>query len=89
MKNFEEITKEMKALYERKNEDYGNSFSDTYERMGIISAVARIQDKTHRLVNLTTGKQQQVSDESVRDTLIDLANYAVMTIMEMDNRHED
>lgn len=89
MSNFEEITKEMKALYERKNKDYGNSFSDTYERMVIISAVARIQDKTHRLVNLTTGRQQEVSDESVRDTLIDLANYAVMIIMEMDNRHED
>ena len=88
MRTFKEITNEMEALYERKNKDYGNSFGDTYERLGIISAVTRIQDKTNRLVNLVTGKQQAVNDESVRDTLIDLANYAVMTLVEM-SKSED
>ena len=88
MRTFREITNEMEALYERKNKDYGNSFGDTYERLGIISAVTRIQDKTNRLVNLVTGKQQAVNDESVRDTLIDLANYAVMTLVEM-SKSED
>lgn len=88
MRTFKEITSEMVELYERKNKDYGNSFGNTYERLGIISAVTRIQDKTNRLVNIVTGKKQSVIDESLRDTLIDLANYAVMTLIEM-SKSED
>lgn len=30
-----------------------------------------------------------VNDESVRDTLIDLANYAIMTVMEIDRDKDD
>ena len=88
-KTFKEITEEMFALYERKNKDYGNSFSNGYKRLGIISAVSRLQEKTDRIVNIVTSKVQAVSEESLRETILDLANYAVMTVMEMDNDHED
>ena len=81
---FKEITDEMNALYERKNHDYGNSFSETYRKLGVISATTRMLDKMNRIVSLVTKEQQKVNDESLRDTLIDLANYAVMTIMELD-----
>lgn len=81
---FKEITDEMNALYERKNHDYGNSFSETYRRLGVISAATRMLDKMNRVVSLVTKEHQKVNDESLRDTLIDLANYAVMTIMELD-----
>lgn len=81
---FKEITDEMNALYERKNHDYGNSFSETYRKLGIISATTRMLDKMNRVVSLVTKDKQEVKDESLRDTLIDLANYAVMTIMELD-----
>ena len=81
---FKEITDEMIALHERKNHDYGNSFSETYRKLGVISATTRMLDKMNRVVSLVTKEQQQVNDESLRDTLIDLANYAVMTIMELD-----
>ena len=81
---FKEITDEMIALYERKNHDYGNSFSETYRKLGVISATTRMLDKMNRVVSLVTKEQQKVNDESLRDTLIDLANYAVMTIMELD-----
>ena len=81
---FKEITDEMNALYERKNHDYGNSFSETYRKLGVISATTRMLDKMNRVVSLVTKEQQKVNDESLRDTLIDLANYAVMTIMELD-----
>ena len=74
----------MIALYERKNHDYGNSFSETYRKLGVISATTRMLDKMNRVVSLVTKEQQKVNDESLRDTLIDLANYAVMTIMELD-----
>lgn len=78
-----QICKELNELYENKNHDYGNSFGETYRKLGLISAVTRILDKTNRLQTLCT-KEQLVSDESIRDTLIDLANYAIMTIIELD-----
>ena len=78
----------MNGLYERKNHDYGNSFSETFRKLGIISAATRMLDKMNRIVSLVTKDQQKVNDESLRDTLIDIANYAVMTIMEIDKKKE-
>ena len=85
---FKDITEEMNALYERKNHDYGNSFSETFRKLGIISAATRMIDKMNRIVSIVTKDQQKVNDESLRDTLIDIANYAVMTIMEIDKKKE-
>lgn len=80
-----EICKGLTDLYARKNADYGNSFGDTYKELGIVSAVTRITDKTNRLKSLCQpGTARQVTDESIRDTLLDLANYAIMTVVEMD-----
>ena len=84
IEKFKQITKEMIELYEKKNHDYGDSFGETYQKLGLISAVTRITDKVNRLQSLST-KEQKINDESIRDTLIDLADYAVMTIIEMDN----
>lgn len=76
------ICKELTETYIKKNHDYGDAFSETYDKLGIISAVTRITDKTNRLVSLCT-KEQRVDDETLEDTLMDLANYAIMTVMEM------
>lgn len=84
MNNIEQhkkICAELSETYEKKNHDYGNSFSETYEKLGIISAVTRIADKNNRLVNLCS-KEAKV-DESIEDTLLDMANYCIMTVMEM------
>lgn len=79
------ICKVLSDTYAKKNADYGNSFGDTFEELGIISAVTRISDKTSRLKSLCRpDADQKVNDESIRDTLMDLANYAIMTVMEMD-----
>lgn len=80
---FQVITDEMYRLYVRKNHDYGNSFAIQFQKLGMASSIIRLSDKLSRLESLH-GKQAQVSDESIRDTLIDLANYAVLTIMEID-----
>ena len=83
-----DITEEMNALYEQKNHDYGNSFYETFRKLGIISAATRMLDKMNRIVSLVTKDKHEVKDESLRDTLIDLANYAVMTIIEIDKKKE-
>ena len=78
------ICKELNALYTRKNHDYGDSFHQSFLEEGMAMARIRLGDKLNRFKSLTKKEKQEVKDESVRDTLIDLANYAIMTVMEMD-----
>lgn len=79
-----EICNELNQTYEKKNSDYGNSFGNTFEKLGIISAITRITDKYNRLVSLCTSeKGRQVKDETISDTLLDMANYCIMTEMEL------
>ena len=72
----------LNTLYENKNHDYGDSFGETYKKLGIISALTRITDKYNRLISLCTKEEQKIKDESIEDTLLDLANYCIMTVIE-------
>lgn len=81
----ERICKELNALYARKNHDYGDSFHKSYLEEGLAMSRIRLGDKYERFKTLSRNRSdQKVTDESIRDTLIDLANYAIMTIMELD-----
>ena len=89
MKKYErhsELTKQLNEIYIAKNTDYGDAFGDTFKKLGIISAVTRIADKTNRLMSLSakTEAERNVKDETIKDTLMDLANYALMTLIEME-----
>ncbi|WP_407391618.1 nucleotide modification associated domain-containing protein [Carnobacterium jeotgali] len=79
------ITKELNAIYVAKNSDYGDAFGETYKKLGIISAVTRITDKVNRLQSLAVKSEEErmVKDESILDTLLDLTNYSLMTLIEM------
>ena len=55
------------------------------EEEGMAMARIRLGDKLARFKSLTKSGVQEVKDESIRDTLIDLANYAIMTVLEMDD----
>lgn len=79
-----EICKEINNLYERKNHDYGDSFHQTFVEEGMAMARIRLGDKFSRFKTLSRSGEQKVNDESIRDTLIDLANYAIMTVLEME-----
>lgn len=84
---FEMVTAEMLNMYQRKNADYGNSFAETIREFGFIPAVARIYDKLNRVKNMVKGQEMNViKDESLRDNLMDIAVYSVLTIMELDNQ---
>ena len=79
---FKEITIEMLELYKRKNTDYGSSVSDTYRDFGLVSFLVRIQDKLNRLKTLSK-QESLVKDEKIEDTLIDLANYSILALIEL------
>lgn len=83
------ICSELSETYRKKNAAYGDSFGKTYRELGIISAVTRMEDKMNRIVSLATGAKNEVTDESIKDTLGDLANYSIMTLIEMESEQEE
>ena len=83
------ICEEINDLYDRKNHDYGDSFHQTFVEEGMAMARIRLGDKFNRFKTLSRGGDQKVNDESIRDTLIDLANYAIMTVLEMEVSEHD
>lgn len=84
---FLEITEEMYQTYLKKNADYGNSFDQSLDEFGLTASVVRIQDKLNRLKKLSRNFEEapEVVDESVGDTLLDLANYAILTVKWLKN----
>lgn len=82
------ICEELNSLYERKNHDYGDSFHRTFLEEGLAVSRIRLSDKLSRLKNLTTKEERAVLDETIEDTLLDLANYAIMTVMELRDEGE-
>ena len=82
---FKDIVKGMIETYVRKNHDYGNSFDKSLDKFGLVASVVRIGDKMNRIESLVQ-KKAMVQDESIRDTLLDMANYAIMTVMWVDNQ---
>jgi hypothetical protein len=88
VKHFRDIANEIGNLYEKKNLAYGDSFGDTYRKLGIISAVTRISDKYNRLCNLATNPNVDNLGEPIEDTLQDLAAYAIMTLIEYRNSNK-
>ena len=85
VERFRQITNQMLMLYERKNKDYGNSITDTYKKYGPVSYLVRMEDKINRLRTLVQNKEQKVQDEKIQDTLIDLANYSILMLLELEN----
>lgn len=81
---FEDVAIALRNLYEAKNRDYNDSFGQSFEKWGLPMSCIRLGDKLNRLESFAQGKDMKVKDESVKDTLRDLANYAIMTIIELE-----
>lgn len=76
------ICRKLNDIYKRKNADYGDSFGQQFAEYGITSSAIRIEDKFRRFKNLIK-QQAQVKDEKIEDTLLDMANYCIMTVIEL------
>lgn len=85
VEQFMSTTNNMTKTYIAKNHDYGNSFEQSLDKFGLVASVVRLGDKMNRIESLTK-KEAQVKDESIKDTLLDMANYAIMTVMWMDKK---
>jgi hypothetical protein len=83
-----ELLENMHDIYVRKNHDYGDSVHDTYLKYGITSFLVRLEDKMNRARTLSQ-KEQMVQDEKLVDTFLDMANYAILAIMELEEEEQD
>lgn len=84
-----ELCMNLNVLYAQKNKDYGDSFHQSFKEEGLAMSRIRLGDKFNRFKNLSRNPEQMVADESIKDTLIDLANYALMTVMELEGAEYD
>ena len=80
VEQMELIQKEGLELFKKKNADYGDAFA----KYGIIGVLMRIEDKIQRSLSITNNGVNLVKDENIRDTLLDLHNYAAMGLMLLD-----
>lgn len=79
------VQAEALSLFIRKNTDYGDAFA----QFGVIGVLMRIEDKLQRGMSISKSRVALVSDEGMRDTLLDLHNYAAMAVMLLDEKDSD
>ena len=89
VEKFKAITEEMVKLYEVKNKNYGNSFDKSLDEDGLLVSKIRLGDKLGRFSSLLKANSIGTKEESIEDTLIDLANYTVMTLKWMRNKKQN
>ena len=82
IKMHQELLDYLHNLYITKNHDYGDSVHDTYEKYGLVSFLTRLEDKMNR-ARILNSNDALVNDEKIEDTLLDLANYSIIAVMEL------
>lgn len=78
-KSYEAMLEDIHKTLVSKNIDYGNSFGNVINKIGLPGAVIRVMDKQNRLKTLQ-GENGEVMDESTFDTKMDLVGYLVLTL---------
>ena len=86
VENFTKECTDMIKLYAKKNHDYGDSFNKGMDAIGLPYSVGRMFDKMNRIMTLMKVKAE-IDDESIVDTIRDLACYSVMTVCYIKNEH--
>lgn len=78
---YDSVVEELSEIFLKKNADYGNSFEKSLDKRGLVPAIMRMEEKMERMDNLWETNKSLVDDESILDSAMDLANYAIMTAM--------
>lgn len=85
---FKEITDKMLETFKAKNHDYGSSFSNLFKECGMTYAYGHMAEKLERVKSLMKD-DAKVMGEGMKDSLLDLANYAILTVMEIDKNEKE
>ena len=89
IRKYDIIIKELRAIYIAKNNDYGSSVTDTYNKFGDVSFMVRITDKINRATTLLSKNNRQVQDEKLEDTIKDMINYGILWLIEKEESIEN
>lgn len=81
---FNKIIIDMAILHDKKNQDYGNAFGQLFNEYGLNLSIMHLHEKLNRIKSVH--KNNSANNESIKDSLIDMANYAIMTIVELNNQ---
>ena len=81
---FKKVQNEGLELFIKKNKDYGESYSN----FGLIGIITRLSDKINRLINISNTKITLIKDETLKDTLLDLQNYATLALILFDDENK-
>ena len=77
VEQFKAVQADGLELFIKKNADYGDAFA----KYGLVGVLMRIEDKIQRALSITKNGVILVSDEKLKDTLLDLHNYAAMALI--------
>lgn len=83
IKNYQNTLNQLSKTFKIKNERYGNSFTDTIDDYGLVASMVRLTDKFKRMTTLFKNKELDSYDEPMLDTMLDMANYLIMTVAYM------
>lgn len=77
------LCKTLNVVYKQNYQNYGDSFHITFQEEGYAMARIRLTDKLNRFKTLSRNPNLDSADKSITDTLLDIANYALMTVLEI------
>ena len=80
---FAKLTHDMLDTFIKKNADYGDSTTSTFNEFGLTSYAIRLSDKLNRIKTYCKNKELNIKDENVVDTLLDMANYCLLAIIDI------
>lgn len=83
---YQETLNDMAETFYLKNERYGDSFTQTMDDYGMVTSMIRVTDKFNRLKTLYQNRELDEDDEPIVDTMLDMANYLVMTLAYIKSR---
>lgn len=83
VKAFRNTQDKLIEIYAKKNHDYGDCFNEACDELGVGYAFSRIYDKTKRFQTLAksimnNSASVEIKEETIEDTIMDLANYCMM-----------
>lgn len=76
------------TTYKAKNHDYSNAFSEMFDEMGIDYAYGKLREKMNR-IKVLRKQTNMVENDGLEDALLDMAGYAILTLVELKKRIGD
>lgn len=77
---FKKYTDKLAETLLEKNTAYGDSFSQSVDDYGLKVIGIRLSDKYNRIKHLVNAGSLKENDESLEDTLLDTAGYAILAL---------